>query len=83
MIVLLFFELSKHKRLRIHAEFAVMSSLRACRGNMAAAIKYARFSVQKLRDSFKTCRGGTKWALPAILEKYRSLASISRAAGVK
>jgi hypothetical protein len=54
MIVLPFLELSKNKRVIVNTEFALMSSMCACGGMMAAAIKCARFSVRELRDSFKT-----------------------------
>jgi hypothetical protein len=39
----------------MNAEFASMSWVCACGGNMAAAIKDARFSVRELRDPFKIC----------------------------
>jgi hypothetical protein len=47
MIVLSFFELSKNKRVIMNAEFAVMTSVCACGGKMAPALKYARFSVRE------------------------------------
>jgi hypothetical protein len=60
VIVLPFLELSKNKRVIPNAEFALMSSLCAGGGNMAAAVKYARFSLRELQDSFKTCLGQMK-----------------------
>jgi hypothetical protein len=53
-IVLIFLELFKNKRVIMNTEFAVMSSVCACGGNLAPGIKYAWFSVQELRDPFKT-----------------------------
>jgi hypothetical protein len=43
-------ELSKNNRVIRNAGFALMSSVCARGGNMAAAIKYARFSAPELRD---------------------------------
>jgi hypothetical protein len=55
MIVLSFLEFSKDERVIMSTEFAVMSLVCACGGDMAAATEHARFSVRETRDSFKIC----------------------------